>query len=53
MSENNQSMSNLKAIRTFFEDGGRKCTMEELKALSPADREELGQLCREALAEDK
>jgi hypothetical protein len=37
----------IKAIKTFFESGtnGRKVTMDEMKALSPADRQELGDLC--------
>jgi len=43
--------SNIKAIKEFFESGdhGRKVTMEEIKALSQADRVELGQMCNDAL----
>lgn len=37
-----EQMTNMKAIRTFFEaDGGRKMTMDELKALSKEEREYL------------
>lgn len=41
-----EKMSRLKAIRTFFESGenGRKLTMDELKALTPDDKKELGEL---------
>lgn len=43
-------MTNIEAIKTFFEkDGGRKITMEELKALSVDERAELGKLCAAAL----
>ena len=39
-------MSNIEAIKTFFEkDGGRKVTMEELKTLTPFERSELAKLC--------
>lgn len=32
----------IKAIRDFFEaDGGKKVTMDEIKALSPEERKEL------------
>ena len=42
-------VSNIVAIRNFFEsNGGRKVTMEELKALSPDERMELGKLSAEA-----
>ena len=38
-----QTMSPVMAIRTYFEkDGGRKVEMSEFRALSPADRKELG-----------
>jgi hypothetical protein len=45
------TFNNIKAIKTFFEaePNGRKVTMEEMKALSPAEREELGNMCREVL----
>lgn len=37
--------NNIEAIKTFFEaNGGRKVTMDELKALSRAERDELGSL---------
>lgn len=43
-------MNNLQAIRAFFEsDGGRKITMDEMKALSMEDKKELGALCAEKL----
>lgn len=45
-----ETMTNMKAIRTFFEaDGGRKLTMDELKALPKEDRAELGALAAEKL----
>ena len=46
-----ESKSNLTAIRTFFESGprGRKVEMPELKALTPEDREELGAACKKEL----
>jgi hypothetical protein len=39
-------MKNVTAIKTYFEQDphGRKVTIEELKALKPAEREELGKL---------
>lgn len=48
-----EKLSNIKAIRTFFREGdsGREVMMKELKYLTPTDREELGELCREALLE--
>jgi hypothetical protein len=42
--------SNVTLIKKFFELGGRKVEMAEMKALSADDREELGKLAREALA---
>jgi hypothetical protein len=46
-----QSFNNIKAIKTFFEadPNGRKVTMEEMKALSPDERAELGKMCNDAL----
>jgi hypothetical protein len=42
--------NNVPAIKKFFEaDGGRKVTMEELKLLTNADREELGELAASAI----
>ena len=43
--------SNVALIKQFFEaePNGRKVTMEELKKLSGAEREELGTLCKIAL----
>lgn len=38
-------MSNVTAIKKFFEEGGRKVEMGEMKALTIEDREELGKLC--------
>lgn len=38
-------VSNVTAIKKFFEDGGRKVEMGEMKALTAEDREELGKLC--------
>lgn len=46
-----EGLSNIAAIREFFKDDLRKLEMSELKALTHADREELGVLCRAALAE--
>ena len=50
MSEN---LSNVAAIRRFFGEGetGRHVSMDEFKDLTPTEREELGELCREALLE--
>ncbi len=43
-------MKRIEAIKTFFEqDGGRKVTMDELKALSTDSRQELGVLSAQAL----
>ena len=43
-------MTNIKAIKTFFEaDGGKKIEMAECKALSKEERNELGAMCCEAL----
>jgi hypothetical protein len=45
-----ETMTPLKAVRTFFEqDGGRKLTMDEIKALTPEDRFELSELAGKAL----
>ena len=46
-----ESKSNLTAIRTYFESGprGRKVEMSELKALTQEDREEIGTACKKAL----
>lgn len=42
--------SDVVAIKTYFEkDGGRKVTIEEMKALTPDDRKELGNLVRDAM----
>jgi hypothetical protein len=41
--------SNVTLIKKFFEMGGRKVEMSEMKALTIDDREELGKLAREAL----
>jgi hypothetical protein len=44
------AMTNTGAIKAFFEgDGGRRVTLDEMKALTPADRAELGALCAAAL----
>jgi hypothetical protein len=43
-------VSNVTLIKKFFEQGGRKVEMAEMKALTAEDREELGRLAREALA---
>ena len=39
----------IKQIKEFFEEGshGRKCSIQEMKALSPADRNELRELLDE------
>jgi hypothetical protein len=48
------AMSSLKAIRTYFEEGqhGRKVGMDEIKALSPEERAELGQLACVEIGEE-
>jgi hypothetical protein len=40
-------MKNIPAIKQYFESGkhGRRVTMDELKALSKDERNELGALC--------
>ena len=43
-------VSNVTLIKKYFELGGRKIDMAEMKALTAEDREELGKLAREALA---
>ena len=43
-------VSNVQAIKEFFESGGgRKVTMDEMKALSNIERKELGSLAAAAL----
>lgn len=43
-------VSNVTNIKRFFEsNGGRKVSMDEMKALTPEDRNELGKLAVEAL----
>ena len=42
-------VSNVTLIKKFFELGGRKVEMAEMKALTAEDREELGRMAREAL----
>lgn len=45
-----ETVTNAAAIKTYFEaDGGRKLTMAEFRALSDADKKELGALCAAAL----
>lgn len=46
----NPIISNVTLIKKYFEMGGRKVEMAEMKALTAEDREELGKLAREALA---
>jgi len=43
-------VSNVTLIKKYFELGGRKVEMAEMKALTADDREELGRMAREALA---
>ena len=43
-------VSNVTLIKKYFELGGRKVEMAEMKALTAEDREELGKMAREALA---
>jgi len=49
--EQQPGVNKIKAIKTFFEaaPNGRRVTMEEMKALSPDDRAELGEMCIKAL----
>lgn len=43
-------MTRVQAIKTFFEsDGGRRVSMDEMKALTPEDRKELAELAAEKL----
>jgi hypothetical protein len=42
-------VSNVTLIKKFFEMGGRKVEMAEMKALTIEDREELGKMAREVL----
>jgi hypothetical protein len=42
-------LSNVTLIKKYFELGGRKVEMNEMKALTAEDREELGKMAREAL----
>ena len=44
-------VSNVTLIKKFFELGGRKVEMAEMKALTAEDREELGKLARIALGQ--
>lgn len=45
-----EKISMVAAIKRYFEaDGGRKLGMDELKALSASDRQELGEACAKAL----
>lgn len=45
-----ETITVIAAIKTFFgQDGGRAVTMDELKALSKTERDELGKLAAEAL----
>lgn len=46
-------LSNVQAIKKFFELDGRKVEMKELQELNAQDREALGAMCRAALAEEK
>lgn len=50
MAEQPLKLTRTAAIKRFFEDdGGRKVTVDELKKLSPEDRQELGTMCAQAL----
>ena len=44
-------VSNVTLIKKFFEQGGRKVEMAEMKALTAEDREELGKSARIALGQ--
>lgn len=45
-------MSRVTAIKTFFErDGGRRVTLDELRALNDAERQELAELCAKELGQ--
>ena len=44
-------LSDVGAIIDFFKTSGKPVNLQEIKALDTEDRKELGQLCREALAE--
>jgi len=49
MTEATPIVSNVTLIKKFFELGGRKVEMSEMKALSIDDRNELGKLAQEEL----
>ncbi len=44
-------MKAMQALKTYFEaePHGRKVTMDEMKSLSKEERQELGEMCCEAL----
>ena len=44
-----EKMTAMKAIKTYFSEGTRTVTFDELKALTAADRNELAPLCASAL----
>ena len=48
-----ENLSNVAVIRKFFGEGdaSREVTTQEFKNLTSTEREELGELCREALQE--
>lgn len=50
LGESPNTITKMGAIRAFFEsNGGRKVTMDEMKALSPDERTELAGPCAAAL----
>jgi len=48
---NENKLSNAKAVMVYFSEGlsGRKVTMKEMKDLTPEEREELGEMAKEAI----
>lgn len=44
-----EPISKIGAIRDFFQEGGRKVEMGEIKALTQQDRDELAPACAAAL----
>lgn len=46
-------ISNVTLIKKFFEEGGKKVSMEEMKALTIEDRNELGALIQEEMSKKK
>lgn len=45
-----EKLNSVQSIKRYFEaDGGRPVGMQEFRALTPADRQELAEMCAKAL----